>query len=143
MSEEAKSDLDVLFPGREVIVAGEAITVSPFKFGQLLKVAKFIAPIADAVRKANAVPSDGSPLSWALLLPHVIVDGGESVFGLLAFVTGKPRAWLDNLESDEGFLLAKTVFETNADFFRARIAPMLPTAPVEEATQAAGAVGAP
>jgi hypothetical protein len=75
---------------------------------------------------------------WPLRLPQVMDEAGESLLEFVAFAIGKPRAWFDDLEGDEGIALTKLVFETNGDFFVRRIAPMLGLAVQGEASPETG-----
>ena len=52
-------------------------------------------------------------------------EGGEARVELVAFAVKKPRAWFDELGSDDGIALTKAAFEVNGDFFARRVAPML------------------
>jgi hypothetical protein len=126
---DSTSDVAALFPAREVVIQGETISISPFKFGQLQKVSSFLAPMAAAVQKARreqlADAAGSDPLAWPLMLPQVIAECGDFVLGLIAFVTGRPLEWVESLEADDGLTLARTIFETNADFFARRLAPMM------------------
>ncbi len=131
MAYEVKSDLDILAPEpREVTIAGgEVISLSPFFFGQWPKAIRLFRPVTEAVQRAGIAGFSGSGLTlapdWALRLPQVIDEAGDALIEFVGFAIGKPRAWFDTLGGDDGIALTKAVFETQADFFVARIAPML------------------
>lgn len=117
-------DLKALFPGMEVAAGGETITVSPFVFGQLPKVAKCFASIKGVIEGGNLI--------------EIASAGGEDLLQLLCLAVGKPRAWLDTLQSDEGLALMAAVIQVNRDFFVQRLAPVL-----QRLTQAMNGTGAP
>lgn len=128
------SDMDVLYPeGKGVMVNGDTVTVMPFKFGQLAKVTNLLAPIVRNLTASGLVrlDTDGGSVSmsiaadWPLRIVELMGEGGEEMLQLIAFSVGKPRAWLDTIESDEGIELGKAVVEVNADFFAKRILPTL------------------
>jgi hypothetical protein len=125
-------DLSALLPGREVTVKGETLVLMPFFFGQLPRAVKLIQPLASALMAANVASFDGTTMrlaaDWPLKVPAIVADGGEALLDLLAFITGKPRAWFDTLGVDEGIALTRAALEVNGDFFVAKVAPMLPVA---------------
>jgi hypothetical protein len=125
-------DLQTLLPEREVTAKGEVLTIAPFFFGQLPKAVKLIQPLAQALGTAQVLTIDGTTVrlsaDWPLKLPQIVAEGGEALIDLIAFVTGKPRAWFDTLGTDEGISLTRVVIEVNADFFAKKVAPMLPVA---------------
>jgi hypothetical protein len=117
-------DLKALFPGQEVVAGGETITVSPFVFGQLPKVAKIFAKIKDVIEGGNLI--------------EIASAGGEDLLQLLCLAVNKPRDWFDTLPSDEGLALMATVISTNRDFFVQRMSPVL-----QKLTRAVSGTGAP
>jgi len=127
------SDLETLFPGRDVAVGGETIRVSPLYFGQYPRALQLMRPLFDAVKGAGifSVVKNGTQVKfeiaadWPLRLPELIADGGEALVEFVAFCIGKPRPWFNTLPGDDGFELTKAVFEENASFFAKRIRPKL------------------
>lgn len=117
-------DLKALFPGQEVDAGGETITVSPFVFGQLPKVAKCFASIKGVIESGNLI--------------EIASAGGEDLLELLCLAANKPRKWFDKLPSDEGLNLMAAVIQVNRDFFVQRMNPTL-----QRLTQAMGGTGAP
>jgi hypothetical protein len=106
-------DLKVLFPGQDITVGGETLTVKPFAFGLLPRVVQLLRKITDAL-KAPSVD-----------VLQVMEAGGSDLMDLLALTTGKPRAWIDALPLDEGVLLTGTVLEVNRDVFTKAVVPRL------------------
>lgn len=140
--------METLFPARELTAGGELLSVQPFYFGQYPKAVKLLTPVVAALQSSGIVKfgQDGDvtkfslATDWPMRLPAVIADGGEAVMELLAFATGKPRAWFDRLPGDDGVALTRAVLEVNADFFARRILPAIPTA---AAAEEAGAPSSP
>lgn len=104
-------DLNALFPGQEVTVGGETIAVSPFKLGQLPKVAATFAKIKGVIEGGNMV--------------EIASAGGDDLLDLLCLAVCKPRAWVDDLAPDVGLSLMAKVIMVNRDFFVQRMAPIL------------------
>jgi hypothetical protein len=123
------SDLDKLFPGREVTVGGQTIALRPFYFGELPKAVRLLRPVTEAVRGAGIASFDGQTFGlaadWPLLLPKLMDEGGEALLDFVAFASHQPREWFDTLAADEGIALTKAVFEVNGDFFVQKIAPLM------------------
>jgi hypothetical protein len=117
-------DLKALFPGQEVVAGGETITVSPFVFGQLPKVAKCFASIKEVIDGGNLI--------------EIASAGGEDLLQLLCLAAKKKREWFDTLPSDEGLNLMAAVIQVNRDFFVQRMSPVL-----QRLTQAVSGTGAP
>jgi hypothetical protein len=126
-------DLKALFPGQEVEVAGETITVLPLFFGQYPQAVKLLKPVAESLSSSGIIkfvqtgPDVNFKIAkdWALLLPEIMIEGGEAIIQFLAFAISKPRPWFDKLPADDGLKLAQAVFSANADFFVKRIRPLL------------------
>jgi hypothetical protein len=55
----------------------------------------------------------------------VLEEGGEALMEFFAYAIGVKRDWMDTLPGDEGLVLAKAIFEENADFFVRKILPTL------------------
>ncbi|OYV99038.1 MAG: hypothetical protein B7Z62_02045 [Deltaproteobacteria bacterium 37-65-8] len=124
------SDLETLFPDREITVGGTSLTVSPFPFGKMPKVMALAKPIVKALGDAGimAINENGTigvNSSWPLHIVDLFADAGEDLIALVAFLTGQPRDWFDTLGQDDGIALTKKVFEVNADFFVKKVLPML------------------
>ena len=110
------SDLDVLFPGQEIQIGEEKILIKPFTFGQLPAAAKYLAPVAKAVREAGIIGGEVL-LDQLVSMVDVLSIGGEDAIKLIAFAAGKDRPWFDKISMDDGLKLAKAVWDVNADFF--------------------------
>lgn len=130
MTEKTETDLQTLFPGREVpLSTGETISLAPFFFGQWPRAIKLFRPVTEAVQAAGIAGFSSAGLTlapdWPLRLPQVMDEAGEALLAFVAFATGKPREFFDTLGGDDGIALTRAVFEVQGDFFVQRIAPML------------------
>lgn len=125
MSEE----IQTLFPGKEVILSdGEVINMKPFTFGQLPKAMKIGQKLgmllADLYKQGKF--EDQSNVSANLMV--IIGEGGEDLIELMGLGIGKPRAWFDNLQGDDGITLTIAFLEVNIDFFTKKMMPQLSAA---------------
>lgn len=98
--------------GKEVKVGEETLTIMPFKFGQLPAVLKHIGTLTGA---------SGGDFD----IVKALTEGSEEVLGCLAIAAGKPRAWFDTIEIDEGVALLQAVMEVNEDLFKKKLLPLL------------------
>lgn len=127
--------LRILFPTRDIEVAGEKFLLRPFPFGKLPKV---IGYLGDMMHLVTNIPdelitaidsSNDNGADWKVnpeligYFATVVELGGENILNMMALAVGKPRVWIDELEPDEGLLLLMDVFEVNYDFFKQRFAP--------------------
>lgn len=134
------SDLEILNPDREITISGQAIILKPFAFGQLGKAAKLLKPVAETVAGANIfrATAEGGELKfflagdWLFRMVDLLAEGGDDLIGFLAFATGQPREFVENLLPDDGIALTKAVFEVNSDFFVRRVLPLLGLSPTGE-----------
>lgn len=109
-----KTDIEVLFPGKTITIAGEEILITPFKLTQIPEVAKLVAKY---VRGADS--------ESALDVPKMIEEAGEDVFSMMCVATGKSRQWLDDLSGADGMDLLSAIIEENADFFIRKVTPQM------------------
>lgn len=128
---DATSDLDALFPEPLSVTtrSGETIAVAEFKFGAWPRAIRLFRPITDAVQNAGIAGLGAGGLvvaqDWLLRLPQVMDEGGEALIDFVGFAIGKPRAWFDTLDGDDGIALTKAVFEANSSFFSKKLMPAL------------------
>ena len=108
-----------------ITIQQETFTLQPFKFGQVPKVLKHLAAL-------------GAYVNTGLLdLEKAFYHGGEGVMHCLALALGKERAYMDEVDQDEGFLLLQKVFRLNLNFFITHVLPLfapVATAMAEAAT---------
>ncbi len=131
------SDLEVLFPARQVRAGGEDVQLAPFTFGQIQKAAKLLHPVVAAVQSAGifSVRNETGDVQfrlvadWPLHIVELLAAGGSDLVAFVAFAVGKPREWVESLSLDEGVVLTRAIFELNADFFVQKVLPTLGLAP--------------
>ncbi len=131
------TDLETLFPGREISAGGEKLTLQPFTFGQLPKAAKLLQPISTSmsdtgVFSVNNIGGEvqfGLAPDWPVRIVDLLASGGDGLLDFIAFAANKPREWVDKLGADDGVALTKALMEVNADFFVRRVLPMLGLVP--------------
>lgn len=115
------TELDKLFPAGQTLTIKETeLTITPFKLGELPKVFKVIDPITKLV--LDAIGTTGNQMES---LSKIMVLGGDNVLDLLAVGSRQPRAWIDQLELDEGVQLLTAILEVNASFFVQKVLPLL------------------
>jgi len=113
--------LEVLFPtGKELTIAGETFNITPFKAGQLPKVFKAVEPISGHIVAAFAAHTNPTSAIIGLL-----ASGGENILDIAAIGARKPRAWVDELETDQLLELVAAVLEVNVSFFVQKVLPSL------------------
>lgn len=108
------SDLNTLIPQAvELTVAGETLSISPLKVGQMPAFLRAVSP-------AMAHLTHGE-IDWLRLFG----EHGEDLLTAIGIAVAKPRTWVDELAADEAILLAAKVIEVNADFFTRTVLPRL------------------
>lgn len=101
-----------------VVINGESLTIKPFKFAQLPKVFKLVQPIVDTLNGLQG-------LSKPALITTLIAEHGERVIELIMLVTGKDKAWAEDLDTDDGIRVLGAVLEVNYDFFIRAVMPAI------------------
>jgi hypothetical protein len=109
-------DLDTLIPPAvELTLDTETLSLTPLKVGQLPAFMRSIAPIMSQLTKEQ--------IDWIALFGY----HGDHLLSAIAIAAGKPREWLDRLDTDQAILLAAKLLEVNADFFTTQVLPRLQT----------------
>lgn len=109
------NEVALLFPqGKAVKVKTEEIIIKPFGFGKFPKVLALMKTFKD--------PAPGTDIT-TVSIGHLLADNAESVMELIVLATGKPRAYFDDMEMDEGVDVIAAILEVNADFFVKRLQP--------------------
>lgn len=129
-------DLKVLFPGRDIEIAGEKFFLRPFPFGKIPKVIgclgdiiHIIVNIPDEVAAELATVSSSKDFmanpDMLSYITSLVELGGENLLDLVALAVNKPRTWVDELDADQGLVLFLEVYTVNQDFFTKRFKPVL------------------
>ena len=129
----AKNDtLAVLFPEREVVLAGVTYVIRPFSFGQIPVVIDLVRSIlVDLVTlplDKISVSKDGIKMDKedVAAFTTFICNHFDKLAYIIALAAGKEREEILALPYDVGIGLALQVLEMNKSFFFARVAPLLP-----------------
>ena len=125
------SDMETLFPGREITVAGETLRIAPLRFGQIAEAGKKLAPVIKAIALSPMGKTDQSIMDMAADWVEVLASGGEELLTFLAWSVGKPREWFDTIGMDDGIAILQAVYGENLDFFNRRVLPLLARAQAE------------
>ena len=124
------SDMETLFPGRQVTAGGETLTITPLFFGNVPLATEKLAPVIKAVSSSLGKP-DQSIMDIASSWVDLLAAGGEDLLMFLAWYVNKPREWFNTIGMDDGLALLQAVYEENVDFFNRRVLPLLARAPAE------------
>ena len=116
-----KSDEEILFSAVKI---GD-IEVKPFSFGVLFKVSSYLEVILDKIEKNNITVVTDTGLNIAGIVKLMSLCG-EDIIKVLALTTGVEEDKVRELSVDNGVLLAKTVFEQNADIVKKSLAILMP-----------------
>lgn len=131
-------DLNILFPEKEIEIAGETLVLRPFCFGDIPKIIKAIGNFlnvlidnAKALETLKFEEKDGE--NHLKLTPEILTfftdligDGGEDLLFIIALGAKKPLSYINSLPPDEGLKLTIEVFEVNYDFFTKRLKTVWP-----------------
>ena len=110
------SDIQTIFPGKDIQISGETVTVKPFTFGQLPKVMKLM-------NKLNVQMIDGK-VDTTMLLGQ-LAEGSEDLIDLISSSSGLSPKTINLLQPDEGIELLAAFLEVNGDFFIQRVLPQI------------------
>lgn len=110
-------DLQVLFPDREIVVAGESLTIRPFTARQWPKVLNIFQKLQPML-----AGEDGQSVD----ILAIFAAGADDLYSALGIAAGKPLDWFDTVPMDDAIKLFQLVLEVNQSFFAERIAPILP-----------------
>lgn len=115
-------ELNTIFPDTTVTLSdGSTVDVKPFTFGQLPKALALSKNIFGLISTMYA-DSDHSAIAGT-----VLTEGGEDFLSLLSLSTGKPRAWFDTLQADDGLAITVQFLEVNLSFFAQKVVPAFKT----------------
>ena len=114
-------ELQTLFPGKDVVIAGQTVCVRPFSFGQLPKVMKLMGRLSAPVLAAQNAGEKIDPM----VLFGLLADGGDELIELMASSSGLQVSTIKNLESDEGIVLLAAFIEVNGSFFVQKVLPLV------------------
>lgn len=121
------ADLDTIEPDflEVTLTSHPTVVVRPITVGQLPRFLKAIKPIIDSLAKEGTSLSDLQEGELEVDMLALYVEHGERLNDAIAISTGLPPKVVEALGLDEGILLAKAVWEVNADFFARRVLPLI------------------
>ncbi len=99
-------------------IAGEALSITPIRVGEVPALLAAIQPFADQL--ASAEPD------WLAILS----EHGTGLLRTLSIASRRPQDWIESLPIDAAIALATVLFEVNADFFVQRVMPAVQDASV-------------
>lgn len=108
------SDLEVLFPDREVTLAGKTFTMKELRFAQQLQYHHLLQPI---IKGFDQVDLDASIEDSANNVLDILSLEYESVIQLMAICSGQSVSWIKSLPSAEGEELLLFWWAVNSRFF--------------------------
>lgn len=135
---DAASDLAVLHPERELVLAGERVVVREYGNVEWLRMLPRAEPLVASIAKALA--RDTAPTYEQAL--RVIAEHIDALLPLIAQAADRPVEWIDTLAPDAVELLLMTWWGVNAHFFVARAINRLAVAQGEKRALEAALDGA-
>jgi len=115
---EPEKDLQVLYPDREVTIAGEALTVREFRYREGLEVAVLARPFLFSLRALFMAPDDEFTDEAFLAL---VEENPDVWLALVAKACGRDIEWVANLPNAEAMKLQNIFWEVNGPFFMRRL----------------------
>lgn len=117
------NEVDVLMPDREVVVAGETVSVRELRFADTVAAARDVHAVTSAL--LEVVKLDGMRAVDMATLDAVFATCAEQIVTLAMIATGKPREWFDTLSARDGDLLLTVFWTVNSFFFMERLVSRL------------------
>jgi hypothetical protein len=109
-------DLAVLAPDAEITLAGEAVTVREYTFGEQLRHGALLTELTEAMRPAFALKEgDVGALFDALAAHH------EALLAAIALAVDRAAEWVAALSGEDGETLMLTWWRVNQGFFVRRL----------------------
>jgi len=119
MTDDQKpDDPAVLFPDREIEIAGEKLTVREFRYREGLEMLAQARPFVTDLRALLTGPEENLDAEAfdALIANHL-----DTWLMLVARSCGRDAAWVARLPDKDGMTLQNTFWEVNAPFFMRRL----------------------
>jgi len=133
--------LAILFPEKEITLAGERFILRPFSFGETPAVIAAATEMIGDIARLNlsadgglALTEENAPALALLLEKHF-----DKISYLISLCSGMSKEKVDALPYDIGLGLAMQVLELNKDFFITRVRPLLMAATAPNKKQVPGA----
>ncbi|AJQ26918.1 hypothetical protein [Pelosinus fermentans] len=136
---QEKESLDILFPLNFDDIGGEKINLRPFVFGKWPEViAKSVSIVKTFLKVLSERGEETLDINLSdagieasadlfTVVSEIVMEGGEELYDILAISARKDRAWVNELEGEDGIKLLIGTIAVNKDFFTKKVAPMLKT----------------
>jgi hypothetical protein len=136
----AVNEMEVLTAstGKEILIAGEKITVKPYSWANTIKMARPLSVVLNGLfvnyealgkllkdtKKAKLVNQFVKLSGFVCELENAeeLIDG---LTEMMAVAAGRDKDFVASLLADDALTLGRTVYEVNKDFFSKRLEPML------------------
>lgn len=112
------SDIQTIFPGKDIQISGETVTVKPFTFGQLPKVMKLMNKLSAPVMAAEGKVDTN-------MLFGLLAEGSDDLVQLISSSSGLSIQTINMLQPDEGIELLAAFVEVNGNFFVQKVLPLI------------------
>jgi hypothetical protein len=104
---------------------GTVILIKQIVVGRVPELINAVMPIYMLIKSVAAEAKDDSAKLNKTQLMAMFMHNSDACLAVLAALSGKPRAWVDNLEIDEALDLLLDLVEVNLDFFVKNVLPLL------------------
>ncbi|MNZ69191.1 hypothetical protein D3C78_874830 [compost metagenome] len=118
-SADVANELEILFPDREILVAGQTVTVRELRFAEQLKHHHLLAPLSAALEASE--PTELAGLDSVNRIYDLLAAHEEPVVALVAISVGRDEAWVRALPAADGENLLLTWWGVNSGFFIRRV----------------------
>lgn len=112
-TKEESNDLEVLMPNREIVLAGETITVREYSFKDALTIGReidqFAALIVNEMNGSNKITIEQADM--------LIMNNLELVYSLISTSIQKPITWIEALSYEDGLQVLDWWWVVNSVFF--------------------------
>ena len=114
--------LEVLQPEpQEVVIRGEALSITPFRYKHYRKLKKPLGMLAAGIINMNTSSGELTLTSILALITSLIEEYGV----IMELATGKDADWVDDLLPDEFIKLMEAIIKANSDYFFKQVKPLL------------------
>lgn len=113
---QESSDLEILFPDREIVIAGKVLNVRELRFAEQLKWQPILNELAETLEEVN--------MDDVNFIDHVLARLGlhiDKLLDVVAFCCDQPRDWIESLPASSGEELIITWWTVNSSFFARRL----------------------
>ncbi|MFZ6675378.1 hypothetical protein [Undibacterium sp. Xuan67W] len=114
-SQDSTSELTAIIPGVKFLtIAGVSIPIRQIKMGMLPDVLRALQPIAHMLKQPEKLD-----------IPSMFMFYADECLTLITELSGQSRAWVNEMDVDDGVMLFGALLEVNTDFFIRQVLPQL------------------